>query len=283
MKWITLDPGYPGIRRAEDLGAGTAIPDFWNSFMGKTQQNQVNTARMVRIVFCSALPQEIQFLGRWLGVRIPSYGPWTIQEKTVFGQAVILAVSGMGRERMSRLLSALGDQPVDYWISLGYAGGLDPVLKAGDILEGTTVRTRRGDILAYGQGEKVLAAGSPILVCAEEVILTPQEKWELHERTGGMAVDMESAAVAAHASSRQEPFVWIRVISDAVTETVPPVLLQCVDSEGFPSVRAAIRGLVRNPFGMPVLVRHAWRSRRYGQRLAERAMRWLERFRGEGD
>ncbi|MFB3787752.1 MAG: hypothetical protein ACE15F_15435 [bacterium] len=179
---------------------------------------------------------------------------------------------------MNRLLSTLDYQSVDCWISLGFAGGLAPDLKTGDILEGSTVRTPQGDIRASATGSREEKASSPLLYCAECVISTPREKRELYVKTGASAVDLESAAVAEHAGNRCEPFAWIRVISDAADEVVPPVLSQSIGEDGFPSTRAAVRVLAKQPWHLPLLLRHARRSHRCGMLLAVSATRWLERF-----
>lgn len=233
---------------------------------------------MARIVFCSALPQEIQFLGRRLGIRIPGRGPVCIEHAIPGGPVVTLAVSGIGRERMSRLLSALNRQPVDLWISVGFAGGLDPHLRTGDLLEGTAVRTAEGDLGSFSKEGRLEKASSSILYCSNRIISTPLEKRELYEQAGAAAVDMESAEVAKHARSRGEPFTWIRVISDTAEEGIPPVLPQCIGANGFPSARAALRVLIKHPLSLPLLLRHARRSRRCGRLLADRALPWLERF-----
>ena len=82
--------------------------------------------------------------------------------------------------------------------------GVDPAFAPGTGTPEVGGLTPR-EVLAIVRGLR----GCPI-VGAEEVILHPRDKTELHERTGATAVDMESHIAAAYAASVGLPFAALR-------------------------------------------------------------------------
>jgi hypothetical protein len=77
-----------------------------------------------------------------------------------------------------------------------------------------------------------LTVESGALAEAPQVLADPAAKRSLHERTGAVACDMESAAIAAVAAAHGLPFVAIRAIVDDAGMALPPVARAAMDSDG---------------------------------------------------
>jgi len=88
---------------------------------------------------------------------------------------------------------------------------------------------------------------SETLIESPTVLMTPEEKRALASRTGAVAVDMESAAVAFTAEQAGLPFVAIRVISDTLDQTLPSSVLSAYDRSGHLKMWRLLRGLVQHP------------------------------------
>ncbi len=79
------------------------------------------------------------------------------------------------------------------------------------------------------------------------VLVDPLEKKALFCRTGAVAVDMESAAVATVAQKANVPFVAIRAIAESADMTIPRSLLTAVDEFGRLRPFVLVRRLAAHP------------------------------------
>ncbi len=220
-------------------------------------------------MFCAALPQEIKHFCRQLDIKMPDKHNRVSYKKISENTEIGIAVSGVGQSRMKNLLDSISDVSVTYWVSIGFAGGLGPVLQLGDCIIGHKVLTSNGLVFSdANERNLIVGARRNILYCADKIVATPEEKQSLHEKTGAWAVDMESAVVARHAKSRGERFAWIRVISDAADETVPEEVLSCVTNNGFPSSIIAIKTILFNPLMLKIFIKLGLRSVVNSRRLS---------------
>jgi len=169
-----------------------------------------------------------------------------------------VAVTGIGRRNARRGLERAleGDQPA-LVLTCGYAGGLNPALKFGQVVfeaEGATElgalsqenmaeewQVKNGEGAGTGEGRGTRAKGkgqrakgrglSGILVElgavrgrfheVDRVVVTAREKHDLWEATGADAVEMESAEIRRTCRERAIPAATIRVISDTAGEDLP--------------------------------------------------------------
>jgi adenosylhomocysteine nucleosidase len=172
------------------------------------------------------------------------------------GTAILL--TGIGRQNAERSLRvSLAAQSAELVLSCGFAGGLNPDLKLGDVVfelanapSIQSLSPSGGQSAAAGQGEglcqdggvqkldeqleptdvgchnlkeKLLAVGArpAKFFCADEVATTAADKQKLHRETGADAVEMESAAIHAVCVKHGVPCATVRVISDPADADLP--------------------------------------------------------------
>jgi adenosylhomocysteine nucleosidase len=154
------------------------------------------------------------------------------------GQPVSILLTGIGRQNAEKsareFLAGGAGTPPDLVLTCGFAGGLNPDLKLGEVVfEVFPGGSRREEAQIesgihseppdVGCHEKLAAAGArPVkFFCADRIATTVAEKKKLHAETGADAVEMESAAIHAVCRERGIPCATVRVISDTAGEDLP--------------------------------------------------------------
>lgn len=166
----------------------------------------------------------------------------------------------IGRKGLAR---ALAERPAAI-LSFGICGALDPSLKVGDLVIGSAVN----GVLADPEWAAQLAAALPAarigsFAAGDAMVADASAKAALRERSGAMAVDMESHAVAQTGIH----FAILRAVSDIADRSLPPAARVGLKANGRPDVAAVLKSLVADPSQLPALMRTA--------RDAERAYRAL--------
>ena len=118
-----------------------------------------------------------------------------------------------------RLASSLA--PPELVLTCGFAGGLNPELKLGEIIFELSDSEIRNPQFAIRN--RLLAAGAKPakFFCADRVATTIAEKKKLREETGADAVEMESEAIHTVCRECGIPCATVRVISDTANEDLP--------------------------------------------------------------
>ena len=98
--------------------------------------------------------------------------------------------------------------------SCGFAGGLNPNLKVGDVVFETADENLRAGLLRVG-------ATPAIFFCTDRIATTVAEKQKLRAETGADAVEMESAVIHEICREHGIPCATVRVISDTAHEDLP--------------------------------------------------------------
>jgi adenosylhomocysteine nucleosidase len=153
----------------------------------------------------------------------------------VGGVEVHLVNAGLGPAAAFAAADALlAEVAVDAVLSTGYAGALGAAW-IGEVILGTEVHdwTRERPSAVYqcdaallamareAVGPARIAWSQGTVVTVANVVWRAAEKQALGKASGGIAVDMESAAIARAAASRNIPFLLVRAVSDSVVDDLP--------------------------------------------------------------
>ncbi len=136
---------------------------------------------------------------------------------------VAIIVTGVGRKNAEKSLREfLATNSPGLVLTCGFAGGLNPDLKLGDVvfeipdLEPPSSRDLRL------QAELTVVGAKPAkFFCAERIAVSVAEKKKLRGETGADAVEMESWAIYTVCRERGIPYATVRVISDTANEDLP--------------------------------------------------------------
>jgi nucleoside phosphorylase len=178
------------------------------------------------------------------------------------GRDVFVVIGGGQAATLERDLYDQAELFPGIILSCGIAGALAPTLRPGDVvIDGDAVVVERlGQALPYAHRGGI--AGN------DAIVATAVEKRLLSERTGALAVDMESHVAARVALRRQLPFAALRVISDRAEDDLPPAALVGMRPDGGMALGAVLASLARAPRQLPALIRTG--------RQADQAFRSLE-------
>ncbi|HEY5297142.1 MAG TPA: hypothetical protein VIK59_04395 [Verrucomicrobiae bacterium] len=173
----------------------------------------------------------------------------------------------------------------DLVLTCGFAGGLNPDLKLGEIVfdifssssrcESAQIKTANEpeptDVGGYEWERKLIAAGAkPVkFFCADRIAITVAEKKKLRDETGADAVEMESAAIHEICHAQKIPCATVRVISDMANENLPldfNALAKPDKNLDFGKLALAI---AKSPGKIPALMKLQKQTQFAAERLAE--------------
>jgi len=188
-----------------------------------------------RVGVIVGLPQEAAILKRALGKAAPPI---------VCGGA-----QSAGAARAAAELVAAG---ADALLSFGFAGGLDPSLRPGDLVVGAgVVADGRMHATDDTLSQRLCAAldaatggwTAGLVAHADQVVDSPAAKQALFARTRALIVDMESRA-AAEAGL---PFAILRAVVDPAERALPSSALAALRPSGRINSLVLLGGLLRRP------------------------------------
>jgi adenosylhomocysteine nucleosidase len=148
---------------------------------------------------------------------------------------ISILFTGIGRKNAEKSVREfLATNAPELVLTCGFAGGLNPDLKLGEVVfetanaplapslsppSGERVSARTGE----GLFSKLSAAGAKPakFFCADRITTTVAEKEKLRAETGADAVEMESGAIHAVCRERGISCATVRVISDTANEDLP--------------------------------------------------------------
>lgn len=238
----------------------------------------------------AALPQEFLQLLRYVRVEHTlHYTPGKlvigkIQKKQV---AILLTSIAPSLAHLTSMIHSICMQyPIREAIVSGCCGALDPQLKAGDLVLSQTIYDRaytssddRSVIEGFDQGlSHLLVERAAILrlslvegplMTSPTIVAHPADKRAYHERTGAIAVDMESAGLARLLLAQGVRVASLRAVYDTFDEALPASISGLIDAEGQFRPRGLMH-LVRNdPKALFHLPQTARRARLVADRLSE--------------
>ena len=193
---------------------------------------------------------------------------------TPLADGAMLWLSGMGLAAAQRAAQELVNAGAKALAVFGVAGALDSSLSNGALFCPEQVLDENGGRYATDASWRTSLQQSLATLCASgsllsvrEPLLTIAEKTNAHQRFGALAVDMESAAVAAVAQRHSLPFITLRAIVDEASDAIPSALNHSVDAWGRPRALGLIAALCRHPSVLGDLPRLYSRMQRATQAL----------------
>jgi adenosylhomocysteine nucleosidase len=189
-----------------------------------------------------------------------------------------LYLSGMGPAAAHRAAHALADAGATALAVFGVAGALNQTLRNGELFCPERILDEHGHAYAVNTAwharlrQAMLATQLPLctdgaLLSVQAPLLTAADKQAAYARIGALAVDMESAAVAAAAHERKLPFVVLRAIVDEAADAIPTALNNSIDAWGNPRTFGLLAALCRHPSVLADLPRLYSRMQRATQAL----------------
>lgn len=176
---------------------------------------------------------------------------------------VLLTYSGAGAENARKAAELLVSKGATKLMSWGCAAALSPDLKMGDLVLADSLMDENGDEISvhpiWHQHAKTVL-GSQItaykgaVYASSSIVSTAQAKGKLHAKTGAIALDMESSAIAKVAQHYALPFLAIRVIADPTSMDLPTAVENSLNENGEVAIARIIKSLVLNPKELPHLI-----------------------------
>lgn len=148
-------------------------------------------------------------------------------------------------------------------LSIGIAGGLDAALRPGNVVLPDIVLDAGGNRhLANPEWHAAVIQDVPkpaigTLLGLSEPACSVADKAALRAKSGALAVDMESGAVAAAAAEADIPFLTLRIIADPADRAIPPSALSGIGPDGQRRALAVVARLLLRPMDLPALIRLA--------------------------
>jgi adenosylhomocysteine nucleosidase len=152
----------------------------------------------------------------------------------------------------------LADEGATALLSFGLAGGLCATLPPGTALIPAAILAGDAHFATDAALNHWLGGSTgETLLAVDTITATAAAKLALRQRTGAVAVDMESGAVAELARARHLPFAALRVICDPAETDLPPAALVALNDHGAIGALRLLGSLLRQPGQVPSLIRLA--------------------------
>jgi adenosylhomocysteine nucleosidase len=170
----------------------------------------------------------------------------------------------------------LVEQGANALVSFGFAGGLDPALRAGSLVIPASILSEGRLYTAEPSlADRFGGLTGHCLIAGTSAATDATTKRQLHAETRAHAIDLESGSVARVAEDFGLPFVVVRAISDAADRDLPPAALLALDRRGRIDIVRVLASLLRQPAQLPALLSlasDAARARRALLRLTGRPL-----------
>jgi len=224
--------------------------------------------------FVCAVPMELAaFLGRCERQRSYSDRGFTFRGGIYDGVRIVAVESGAGMVKAERAARELIAVHSPKWVlSCGFAGALQPQLAVGDMIAVNQIVDDHAhelqiDLKMEADPARKLHVGR--LATVSKIVRTVAEKQQLGARTGALAVDMETFAVAKVCQELQRKFLAFRVISDDLSADLPPEVMSIFGDTGAVRFGAVIGSLWKRPSSVTDLWKLREQAGKAGEHLAD--------------
>jgi adenosylhomocysteine nucleosidase len=193
--------------------------------------------------------------------------------KSAAGKSGIsILIAGIGCKNAEKSLREfLASNSPKLVLTCGFAGGLNPDLKLGEVVFEMPDLNSERPAPNCGILQKLLAVGAkPVkFFCADRIAITVAEKKKLCEETGADAVEMESEAIHAVCRERGISCATVRVISDTAKEDLPLDFNKLTKADLGLNYRKLALVVAKSPQTIGALIKLQKRTRTAAEKLAE--------------
>ena len=224
------------------------------------------------VAFVCAMPMELAPLVRSLSLTKQTVGTVEGAVGRIGARPVVAVVTGMGTALAAAGVEALlAARDIDRVVVVGITGAVGDELPVGAlvrperVVDGASGAAFRPDPLGPGSPSGTLWTSDSLITDAATLAGLRGE--------GVVALDMETAAVAAVCRRHAVPWSVFRAISDRATDgSVDDEVFHLSHQDGTPDVRAVVAYVVRHPGRIPALARMATGSRLATEEAASAAI-----------
>jgi adenosylhomocysteine nucleosidase len=223
------------------------------------------------------MPSELGPLVKAASLERGTFGTLSAHTGVVGECDVVATKTGMGTKLAAEATERLLDAgPLDFVVVVGIAGGIAGAVDIGDVIvpdvviDGDTGTEYRPQLLDGFETRGVLETSDDFLVDEHDI--------ERFKARGVIAVDMETASVAAVCERRGVPWSVVRSISD-IAGVTPGDVIGLANADGTPNIGAGLRYMLRHPQRVPGLLKLARDSTRAANSAARAAVGAVERRR----
>jgi adenosylhomocysteine nucleosidase len=241
----------------------------------------VGAETQMKILILAALPQEHSPLKKFLpGRRLVKRKPLKEFAFKLPDKEIVLIETGMGAKWAEEALRVkMPEFRPDLLIFAGFAGGLHPDMKIGDVCAIVRVRQKSCEDtfnFRFPAGlDDFLTANQNVRVTGISCEFSENKKAVCVVAAGQMAaMDMETAKVAEIASKMKIPFVCFRAISDCVDHELGFDLSDICDGRG----RVKLYGVLSTVLRRPLVLRAFYLSWRRSRVAAKNLCRSVAAF-----
>lgn len=222
--------------------------------------------------------EELRPLVRALSLRRRRSGHDTFHAGSVGRVEIVATTTGIGTRAAARATERILDSAApDRLVVVGIAGGIGPSVEVGDlvvpelVIDLSTGAEHRPSLLRDIASRGTLATSDGLLLDQGEIARL--------ERRGVIAIDMETAAIAAVCEHRQCPWSVFRAISDHAEDgAIDQAVFGLAGPDGGPDLPALARFVLTRPWRAPQLMRLARDVKIATSAAASAAVRALEQM-----
>lgn len=231
-------------------------------------------ARPERIAVLAPMRPELRPLVRSLALRRSRRGD-TLLSGSIGRVEILATTTGIGPRRAARTTERLLDaHAVDHVVVVGIAGGIGPSVALGDLVVPELVLDL--DSGAQYRPTPLGDAAPRGTLVTSEGLQSDLDAIARLERQGAVAIDMETAAIAAVCERRGCPWSVFRAISDRADDgSTDAAVFGLAGPDGAGDLPAVARFVLTHPWRVPQLARLARGMRVAAQRAATAAARAL--------
>lgn len=223
-----------------------------------------------RIALLAPMGSELRPLLKRLSLQRMPAGKPAVYAGTLGSTEIVATTTSMGTVAAAAAAERILDAgPFDHVVVVGIAGGVDPNFEIGDVfvpsavIDGATGDEYRPHLLGD------LEPGGK-LSTSDDFIVDEPRLAELSAK-GVVAVDMETAAIAAVCERRGTPWTAFRAISDRAIEG-DAEMLSMANGDGSPNLAGAAKYILRHPGKLPFLFRLAQGATKAANAAADAAV-----------